>query len=167
MSVVRRLTSNSSVHPEKLECDSLRRWASGLRVCRSRWPSRGAARLSRAVGLIPARGRLLVPTIGFASWAKKSNTGVDATLYAATPSLEALKLLIGHAASHIDGGAHIMLSDVRRTYLHALAKQDLCVLNCPLRMLVTRTDVLDGCDLLVMVLVMRRRSGKSVCRITL
>ena len=58
---------------------------------------------------------------------KECNAGVDATLYAATPPLEALKLLIGHAASHIDGGAHIMLSDVERAYFHALAKRDVYV----------------------------------------
>ena len=48
------------------------------------------------------------------------NTGVDAILRAATPPLEALKLLIGRAASHRDGGAHLLLSDVNRAYIHAL-----------------------------------------------
>ena len=54
---------------------------------------------------------------------KEFNTGVDATLYAATPPCEALIVLIGHAACHQDGGAHIMLSDVKRAYFHALAKR--------------------------------------------
>ena len=54
-------------------------------------------------------------------------TGVDATLYAATPPRETLKLLVGHAASHRDGGAHVMLSDVKRAYFHALAKRELYV----------------------------------------
>ena len=58
---------------------------------------------------------------------KEFNTGVDAALYTATPPLEALKLLVGHAASHVDGGAHIMLSDVKRAYFHALAKRELYV----------------------------------------
>ena len=58
---------------------------------------------------------------------KKFNTGVDATLYAATPPLEALKLLLGHAASHQDEGLHVMLSDVKRAYFHALAKRELYV----------------------------------------
>ena len=58
---------------------------------------------------------------------KEFNTRVDATLYAAKPPLEALKLLVGHAAGHIDRGAHIMLSDVKRAYFHALAKRELYV----------------------------------------
>ena len=58
---------------------------------------------------------------------KEFNTGVDASLYAATPPLEALKLLIAHAASRRDQGVHVMLSDVKRAYFHALAKRELYV----------------------------------------
>ena len=56
---------------------------------------------------------------------KESNTGVDPTLLAATPPLEALKLLMAHAAS--DEKIHIMLSDVKRAYFNALAQRELCV----------------------------------------
>ena len=58
---------------------------------------------------------------------KEYNTGVDPTLYAATPPLEALKLLLGHAASDTTKNLHIMLSDVKRAYFHALAKRELYV----------------------------------------
>ena len=52
---------------------------------------------------------------------KEFATGVDASLYAGTPPLEALKILIGQAASHRDAVMHIMLSDVKRAYFHAAA----------------------------------------------
>ena len=99
---------------------------------------------------------------------KEFNTGVDATLYAATPPLEALKLLIGHAASHSDGGAHIVLSNVKRAYFHALAKRELYV-ELPAEDAGHQEGFVGrcllSCDLLFMVLVMRRHSGKSVCQI--
>ena len=56
---------------------------------------------------------------------KEFNTGIDPTLFAATPLLEALKLLMAHAAS--DEKIHIMLSDVKRAYFHAVAKRELYV----------------------------------------
>ena len=43
---------------------------------------------------------------------KEFNTGSDPTLFAATPPLEALKLLLSHAAG--DASVHIMLSDAKR-----------------------------------------------------
>ena len=58
---------------------------------------------------------------------KEYNVGVDPTLYAATPPLEALKLLLGHAASDTTQKVHIMLSDVKRAYFHALAQRELYV----------------------------------------
>ena len=45
---------------------------------------------------------------------KEFATGVDASLYAGTPPLGALKILIGQAAGHKDDNMHIMLSDVKR-----------------------------------------------------
>ena len=58
---------------------------------------------------------------------KEFATGVDASLYAGTPPLEALKILIGQAASHKDADMHIMLSDVKRAYFHAAAARELYV----------------------------------------
>ena len=58
---------------------------------------------------------------------KEFNTGVDSTLYAATPPLEALKLLISTAASKRHGGVHMMFSDVKRAYFHAPATRELYV----------------------------------------
>ena len=57
--------------------------------------------------------------------AKESNTGVDTALFAATPPLEALKLLLAYAAS--DSSVHIMLSDVKRAYFNAFAQRDVYV----------------------------------------
>ena len=51
---------------------------------------------------------------------KEFNTGVDAALYAATPPLEALKLLVSHAASNRASKLHMMFSDVKRAYFNAV-----------------------------------------------
>ena len=45
------------------------------------------------------------------------STGVDASLYAGTPPLEALTMLMGKAASKMDAGLHIRLSDVKRSHV--------------------------------------------------
>ena len=58
---------------------------------------------------------------------KEFNTGVDPDLYAATPPLEALKLILGHAAGREKDGIHIMMSDVKRAYFHAKAKREIYV----------------------------------------
>jgi hypothetical protein len=58
---------------------------------------------------------------------KEFNTGTDSSLYAATPPLEALKLLISSAASSRDTGVHMMICDVKRAYFHAPASRDLYV----------------------------------------
>ena len=55
---------------------------------------------------------------------KEFNVGVDPALYAATPPLEALKLLLGHASSKRGGNVHLMLSDVKRAYFHAKAERE-------------------------------------------
>ena len=57
--------------------------------------------------------------------AKEFNNGVDPALFAATPPLEALKLLLAYAAS--DSNVHVMLSDVKRAYFNAFAQRDLYV----------------------------------------
>ena len=56
---------------------------------------------------------------------KEFNTGTDPTLYAATPTLEALKLLLGNASSNEKLNIHVMLSDVKRAYFHAEAQREL------------------------------------------
>ena len=52
---------------------------------------------------------------------------MDASLYAGTPPLEALKMLIGEASSRRSEKLHIMLSDVKRAYFHAAAQRELYV----------------------------------------
>ena len=58
---------------------------------------------------------------------KEFNTGVDAALYAATPPLEALKLLVSHAAGNRAQKLHMMFSDVKRAYFNAEAKREIYV----------------------------------------
>ena len=55
---------------------------------------------------------------------KEFNTGVDATLYAATPPLEALKLLITQVASMRRQGSHMVVSDVICAYFQAAARHN-------------------------------------------
>ena len=55
------------------------------------------------------------------------NTVVDLFLYAATPPLEPLKLLLAHAFSCPDRKVHIMLSDQKCAYVHAITPRELYV----------------------------------------
>ena len=48
---------------------------------------------------------------------KEFNTGIDPTLYAATPPLEALKLIMSQASGHRSNGIYIMPSDAKRGLL--------------------------------------------------
>ncbi len=63
--------------------------------------------------------------------AKEFNTGKDAGLFAATPPLEALRMLISEAATvdHDTDGSEkvIMVNDVARAFFEAPMKRLLCV----------------------------------------
>ena len=52
---------------------------------------------------------------------REFNIGRDDALYAATPPLEALRLVISHAATHQSSGVRrmVMINDVRRAYFYA------------------------------------------------
>ena len=69
----------------------------------------------------------MIPDVRSRYVGKEFATGVDASLYAGTPLLEALKMLIGEAASKKDAKLHVMLSDVKRAYFHAAARRELYV----------------------------------------
>ena len=56
---------------------------------------------------------------------KELNVVVDPELCAATPPLEALKLLLGHASANKCHGIHLMFNDTKRAYLNALAQREL------------------------------------------
>ena len=56
---------------------------------------------------------------------KEFATRVGASLYAGSPQLEALTILI--AAAALDDTLRVMLSDVKRAYFHAAAKRELYV----------------------------------------
>ena len=73
------------------------------------------------------KGDSLKPDIRSRYVGKEFATGVDASLYAGTPPLEALKLIIGEASNDEQAGMHIMLSDVKRAYFHAAAERELYV----------------------------------------
>ena len=62
---------------------------------------------------------------------REFNVGRDNTLYAATPPLEALRVVISHAATYGRGKGgqrnSIMINDVRRAYFYAKASRDLYI----------------------------------------
>jgi hypothetical protein len=60
---------------------------------------------------------------------REFNVGKDDALYAATPPLEALRLIISHAATYPDGGPQrvIMINDVRRAYFYAKITRDVYI----------------------------------------
>ena len=55
--------------------------------------------------------------------------GRDDALYAATPPLEALRLIISHAATHGEESARrmVMVNDVRRAYFYAKINRDVYI----------------------------------------
>lgn len=57
---------------------------------------------------------------------REFNVGRDDALYAATPPLEALRVIISHAATFTCGSAHreVMVNDVRRAYFYAKIGRD-------------------------------------------
>ena len=61
--------------------------------------------------------------------AQEFATHKDDSLYAATPPLEALRMVISHAATMKKGDApkQILIADVRRAYFYALAKRNLFI----------------------------------------
>ena len=62
---------------------------------------------------------------------REFNVGRDDTLYAATPPLEALRLILSHAGMWIPGRngerKAVMINDVRRAYFYARATRDLYI----------------------------------------
>ena len=60
---------------------------------------------------------------------REFNTGVNNALYAATPPLEALRLVVSYAATDVPGGKRrqVMVNDVRRAYFYAKATRDVYI----------------------------------------
>ena len=54
--------------------------------------------------------------------AKQFNDGKDLTIFAATPPLEVMKLLLSTLASG-NKGESLMVADVKRAYFHAKSKR--------------------------------------------
>ena len=94
-------------------------------VSRKAMTQSGNGRLIKGRWLDVNKGDSTSPDIRSRYVGKEFATGVDASLYAGTPPLEALKILICHAASHKDDDMHIMLSEVKREYFHAAAAREL------------------------------------------
>ena len=57
---------------------------------------------------------------------REFNIGRDVAMYASTLPLEALRVVISHAATHSQGGARrsVMVNDVRRAYSYAKIQRD-------------------------------------------
>ena len=87
----------------------------------------GKAEIIKGRWLDINKGDSATPDVRSRYVGKEFATGVDASLYAGTPPLEALKIIITAAASGQKDGLHIMLSDVKRAYFHAKAARDLYV----------------------------------------
>ena len=60
---------------------------------------------------------------------REFNVGRDDPLYAATPALEALRLVISHAATYPECGhtRMVILNDVRRAYSYAKTKREVYI----------------------------------------
>ena len=60
---------------------------------------------------------------------REFNTGVNNALYAATPPLEALRMVVSYAATKVDDGSRrqVMVNDVRRAYVYAKATRDVYI----------------------------------------
>ena len=67
--------------------------------------NKGGGKIYAADGLIPTRATRC-PDYRSRFVGKEFNVGVDPELYAATPSLEALKLLLVHASANKHRGIH-------------------------------------------------------------
>ena len=96
-------------------------------VIRKEMKKSGRGKLIKGRWLDVNKGDSVTPDVRSRYVGKEFATGADASLYAGTPPLEALKMLIGEAASKKDAKLHIMLSDVKRAYFHAAACRELYV----------------------------------------
>ena len=110
-----------------LEVEYLTRMKAYDVVSRKAMKTSGKGKLIKGRWLDVNKGDSTSPDIRSRYVGKEFATGVDASLYAGTPPLEALKILIGHAASHKADDMHITLSDFKRAYFHAAAARELYV----------------------------------------
>ena len=60
---------------------------------------------------------------------REFNVGRDDALYASTPPLEALRLIVSHAATYPQSGSRrmLMINDVRRAYFYAKIQRDVYI----------------------------------------
>ena len=106
-----------------LEVEYLKRMNVYEVVPRSQVRESGKGKLIKGRRLDINKGDSAKPNIRSRYVGKEVATGVDATLYACTPPLEALKLIMGIASGDRHNGLHIMLNDVKRAYVHAEAQR--------------------------------------------
>ena len=110
-----------------LEVEYLKRMKVYDIVSRAEMKRSGRGKLIKGRWLDVNKGDSVSPDVRSRYVGKEFATGVDASLYAGTPPLEALKMIVAEAASHKRDGLHIMLSDVKRAYFHASAARELYV----------------------------------------
>ena len=102
------------------------------------WDVVPVSECKRRTGKAPLKGRWVDVNKGDSSrpiiscrWvAKEFNTYKSAEFFAATPPLEALRMMISHAASgrsHGLGGRKLLVIDARKAHLHAMAEREVYV----------------------------------------
>ncbi len=96
--------------------------------------------------------------------AKYFKTGDRPDLFAATPPLEALKMIISIAASN--PGLQIMINDVKRAYFHAPVKRPVYVELPNEDRMEGEEDLVGNCNCQRMAHVMQHRIGKRPYRDT-
>ena len=113
----------------KLEMEFFNQMGVYTRVTRASALASGKGRIIQGRWIDVNKGDSSVPDYRSRYVGKEFNRGQAATadLYAATPPLEALKILISSAASDTTRETHLMLSDVKRAYFHAPATRELYV----------------------------------------
>ena len=113
----------------KLELELFEKMGVYTRVTRARALASGNGKVIQGRWIDVNKGSSETPDYRSRYVGKEFNRGQVATpdLFAATPPLEALKLLVSTCATEKGRGTHLMLSDVKRTHFHAPATRELYV----------------------------------------
>ena len=113
----------------KLELEFFEKMGVYTRVTRDQALASGKGKVIQGRWIDVNKGSSETPDYRSRYVGKEFNRGQAASsdLYAATPPLEALKLLVSTCATEQGRETHLMLSDVKRAYFHAPATRELYV----------------------------------------
>ena len=94
---------------------------------------------------------------------REFNIGRDDALYASTPPLEALRLIVSYAATHGTdiGRKMIMINDARRAYFYAKIERD-AYIELPKEDPDYDKGLLDTLNFVCMARVMLRKGGRKL-----